>query len=748
MNSAPIYTSARLGCHVSMLLTDHQVVYLGGRFALAIGRAGELRHRIKNIRKILIILDDVWQRLDLDNVGIPYRNEHPRCTILLTSRSEEVACTQMRSQRTFIVQILAEDEAWNLFGEVTGTSIDTPDVRPIAKQVAKEYGGLPVALVTVGRALENRSKEEWKDALHQLRKSIAEIIGNECKCVFKFGKGLRLFQGTETMEKARSNAEYLVHTLKRCFLLLDSNKEDCVKMHDIVCDVATSIASKEHGFVVRCDNEIEEWPEINRREDCTAFSLVTSRLHLEVICLRIFYALEGYQKNFNELHEVGFSMLKIFKLNECRGVKYLMDLNSKWTDDQVQKSSSESTPTFIPVKCIKWLPNLEKLEITSCPTIRVVVDFHGLVMPLLEKEKGNSKQAAVHKQEEDQRHWCLRCIPARKDKIVQGNNATTSSHSDAQREARSTGRDDGLVRESPYPYGDYNMNGTDKELVFHNSNILEVFVCNSVVAIFDSGESQELFPLVFNNLSEMRLGYLPKLTHICGQPNCAFRLPSLEKILIKGCYKLEKFVPAAAATSVEDTPKLKQVEDRDLPPPQRNNCLGNLNTTIQHNFQLKQVRQKENPKKKEVLSVHKEKEDQLRYLIFCEGSIKAPEQEPEKLKDKRAEIQLAMEAATRSHRSSSYKVGVKGRKAKKNTLVILKLQQGKVEKILYTAPPTEMHLESSMKAFDSRTEILKQVMEAPMDENVHIIAICRMGGIGKTTMEKQVARRVKRRETI
>ncbi|KAF3453093.1 hypothetical protein FNV43_RR03527 [Rhamnella rubrinervis] len=857
-----------------------------------------------------------------------------------------------------------------------GTSINTPDVRPIAKQVAKECGGLPVALVTVGRALENRSKEEWKDALRQLR---------------KFGKGLRLFQGTETMEEARSNAEYLVHTLKRCFLLLDSNKEDCVKMHDIVRDVAISIASKkEHGFVVRCENEIEEWPEIDRREDCTTFSLVTSKikksldslrcpnlkllhlstnllgrqefnenfctelkelqvlalqrmhmqsppsslqilqnlqtLHLEYcvlkdissigalvnleilslvgseiqelpmemrhlqhlklldisdckklkkippgvlssltrleelymrhsfngwspvqvnkekscasldeliplsdrlkvldvyvpqvqllprnfvltnltrfricICFDRWIASRSYlfenvlcfrddQVPFPVLEELYvdqtslnglchpdllrkkqmqfqrevladlklFRNLKVLRLWDCFGLRcvfstylaggsfpqlqtlivkqcqmtegivyketwenddnivddtivfpalttltlnFLQRLVSLYSSHEVQKSSSESTSTFIPFKCIKWLPNLEKLEITSCPTIRVVFDFHGLVMPLPEKEKANSKQVAVHEEEEDQQHWCLKCIPARKGKTVQGNNATTSSHSDAQREARSTGRDDGLVRESPYPYGDYNMNGTDKELVFHNLNFLEVFVCNSVVVIFDFGESQGLFPPVFNNLSEMRLGYLPKLTHIwdikkgpqqlvftsgfqnlrtlniegcaklnnilpasiakhlvmleqmeieyCGslqvivskeeeeeenvqdvvisfpylrtislkklenlscfsdQPNCAFRFPSLEKILIKGCYKLEKFVPVAAATSAKDTPKLTQVEDRDLPPPQRNNWLGNLNTTIQHNFQLKQVRLKENPNK-EVLSESEE----------------------------------------------------------------------------------------------------------------------------------------------
>lgn len=40
-------------------------------------------------------------------------------------------------------------------------------------------------------------------------------------------------------------------------------------------------------------------------------------------------------------------------------------------------------------------------------------------------------------------------------------------------------------------------------------------------------------------------------------------------------------------------------------------------------------------------------EDQLRYLIFCEGNIKALQEETENQKDNRAGIQLAMESATR-----------------------------------------------------------------------------------------------------
>ncbi|KAF3455066.1 hypothetical protein FNV43_RR05514 [Rhamnella rubrinervis] len=401
-----------------------------------------------------------------------------------------------------------------------------------------------------------------------------------------------------------------------------------------------------------------------------------------------------YKETWEDDHNIADDMI-VFPVLTTLTLSFLQQLISLYSSHEVQKSSSESTPTLVPFKFIKWLPSLEKFEITSCHTIKVVFDFHGLAIPLPEKEIENSKLVGVHekeKEEEDQRPWCLKWIPTRVDKSVQGNNTTTtSSHSNAQGEVRSAATDDGLVREPQYP-GNYNING-----VFQNLNYLEVFWCESVVVIFDFGESHGLFPPVLNNLSEMRLGYLPELIHIWNikkvpqqlvfksgfqnlttlhvegchkltnifspsiaklleklerieiefcealqvivakeeeeenvkdgsisfpclrsisikklgdlscfsdQPNCAFRFPSLEKILIKGCPKLETFI--TAPTSADDTPKLKQVGDRDLPPPQRDNWLGNLNATIQHNFQLKQVKQKEKPKKQEKLNESEE----------------------------------------------------------------------------------------------------------------------------------------------
>ncbi|XP_048321081.2 probable disease resistance protein At4g27220 [Ziziphus jujuba] len=280
------------------------------------GRAYTLRQRIlENTENILLILDDLWNKLDLEAVGIP-----DRCKILLTSRNEDV-CKQMKSQEIFPIKVLSEDEGWNLFEEVAGISdrTCTRDLYDVAKKVAKECKGLPVAIVTVGRALENRDESDWKDALLKLEKSIPDSMlktdvevysrielsydllrSEEAKscfllcCLFpedydigihtlvRYGKGLRLFQETGTMEQTRHRVHTLVGYLKRCFLLMDGNKTEHVLMHDIVRDVAISIAArKEHGgFAVKCDNQMEQWPEIDssEMEYCTAISLVFKQI--------------------------------------------------------------------------------------------------------------------------------------------------------------------------------------------------------------------------------------------------------------------------------------------------------------------------------------------------------------------------------------------------------------------------------------------------------------------------------------
>ncbi|KAL7170122.1 hypothetical protein ACSBR2_035054 [Camellia fascicularis] len=253
------------------------------------GRADRLRERLRGTKRILVILDDVWKRLELNDIGIPFGDGHRGCKILLTSRFDNV-CNDMIAQKIFTVKVLTEEEAWNLFEEMAGISNDTShtstDLYITQKKVADECGCLPIAIVTVARALKDKDRHSWNSALLQLRKFMVKNIREVEENVFKslelsydflgsreikecfllcslyaedfnipiedlvrYGVGIELFEAIDSVNEARDRVHAFVDDLKKGYLLMDGERTGCVKMHDVVRDVAISIASREEAFI-------------------------------------------------------------------------------------------------------------------------------------------------------------------------------------------------------------------------------------------------------------------------------------------------------------------------------------------------------------------------------------------------------------------------------------------------------------------------------------------------------------------
>uniref|UniRef100_F6H5Y2 AAA+ ATPase domain-containing protein n=1 Tax=Vitis vinifera TaxID=29760 RepID=F6H5Y2_VITVI len=292
-------------------------------------RTDELNQGLKK-RKILIILDDIWTEVDLREVGIPCKGDGTRCKILLTSRDRDLLCKDMGAQVCFPVEHLPPEEAWSLFKQTTGDSVEENlELRPIAIQVVEECEGLPIAIVTIAKALKDETVAVWKNALEQLKScALTNIIGvdekvysclgwsyNHLKCdevkslfllcgsltydeismdhLLQYGMGLDLFERIDSLEQARNRLLALVEILKALGLLLDSHEDrhnfdeeiassllfmdadnKFVRMHGVAREVARAIASKDpHPFVVREDLGFEEWSETHEFEKCTFTSL-------------------------------------------------------------------------------------------------------------------------------------------------------------------------------------------------------------------------------------------------------------------------------------------------------------------------------------------------------------------------------------------------------------------------------------------------------------------------------------------
>uniref|UniRef100_A0A2N9F1S0 AAA+ ATPase domain-containing protein n=1 Tax=Fagus sylvatica TaxID=28930 RepID=A0A2N9F1S0_FAGSY len=97
------------------------------------GKADTLLHeRLKQGKKILIIIDDIWKKLDLEALGISFEVDQKGCKILLTSRSRDVLCRDMDAQEIFPVGVLLDNEATYLFRKIVGDIVETSDFQSIA----------------------------------------------------------------------------------------------------------------------------------------------------------------------------------------------------------------------------------------------------------------------------------------------------------------------------------------------------------------------------------------------------------------------------------------------------------------------------------------------------------------------------------------------------------------------------------------------------------------------------------------
>jgi Leucine-rich repeat (LRR) protein len=261
------------------------------------GRSCQLYEMLKRENNVLLILDDLWERLDLERIGIPSKDEHSGCKILLVSRIHDVLSNQMGCQKTFQVLRLSDEEAWELFKNTIGGDLGNPFMRSTAVEIAKKCSGLPVAIISVARYLKKKkSLNEFKKVLKELKSSsltsstirsssltssttsqninaalemsynclesdqlksaflLYGLMGDNASIrnLLRYGLGLGLFPDAVSLEEAQYIAQSMVLKLRDSSLLFDHN----VGEHFAMLDAALSMTYRYH-HVFTTDNEIE-----------------------------------------------------------------------------------------------------------------------------------------------------------------------------------------------------------------------------------------------------------------------------------------------------------------------------------------------------------------------------------------------------------------------------------------------------------------------------------------------------------
>ncbi|XP_031373267.1 probable disease resistance protein At5g63020 isoform X2 [Punica granatum] len=188
-------------------------------------------------KNFLLFMDDLWDAIDLlIDLGIPCHDHQNKCKIIFTTRSVEV-CNRMKVDKRKKVECLPPNDALQLFRQKLGekTWISHPGIPEIAHTLVHECKYLPLALITVARAMAGTMDlEDWMNAEKDLKRQVSKFTDMEEEVLKK-------------LEFSYNRLPDEIH--KRCFLYLSIFPED----HEIYEDDAIVLWIGE-GFLDECDD--------------------------------------------------------------------------------------------------------------------------------------------------------------------------------------------------------------------------------------------------------------------------------------------------------------------------------------------------------------------------------------------------------------------------------------------------------------------------------------------------------------
>ncbi|KAL7613137.1 hypothetical protein Lser_V15G04861 [Lactuca serriola] len=381
--------------------------------------------------KFLIILDDVWQSVDLEDIGLsPSPNQGVDFKVLLTSRDEHV-CSVMGVEANSIINVglLIEAEAQRLFQQFVETS--EPELHKIGEDIVRRCCGLPIAIKTMACTLRNKRKDAWKDALSRLqhhdignvatavfRTSYENLPDKETKSVFlmcglfpedfnipteelmRYGWGLKLFDRVYTIIEARNRLNTCIERLVQTNLLIGSDNGVHVKMHDLVCAFVLGMYSEvEQASIVNHGN-MPGWPDENdmivhscKRISLTCKGMIEIPVDLKFPKLTILKLMHGdkslkfpqeFYEGMEKLRVISYDKMKYPLLPlapQCSTnirVLHLTECSLKMFDCSCIGNLSNLEVLSFANSCIEWLPstvrNLKKLtllDLRLCYGLRI-----------------------------------------------------------------------------------------------------------------------------------------------------------------------------------------------------------------------------------------------------------------------------------------------------------------------------------------------------------------------------------------
>lgn len=291
----------------------------------------QLSAHLRN-KKFLLILDDMWSQLDLEELGVTF-GHNTGSRVIISTRSIEVSRTMM-SDFAMRIQPLSTDEGWELFRRVVFRGDPAPDrnTEDIAREIALECKGLPLAVNVVAAAMIGKTcLSEWELALAQMKTvdpafpttyigvdaqlyqrlkwSYNHLPDSNLKNCFLYCAMFREDEEinvdrlvemwiAEGLVKSRK-ATYLMDTgrsyvklfVDRCLIEVWDSEANLfsrkwnwdtdmkyIKIHDVLRDMAIYISEKEENCFFRAGQNMDKFPSEQLETDCKRISVASNNI--------------------------------------------------------------------------------------------------------------------------------------------------------------------------------------------------------------------------------------------------------------------------------------------------------------------------------------------------------------------------------------------------------------------------------------------------------------------------------------
>ncbi|KAJ0672855.1 putative P-loop containing nucleoside triphosphate hydrolase, leucine-rich repeat domain superfamily [Helianthus annuus] len=243
-------------------------------------------------KRFLLVLDDVWSesREDWENLVSPFYTCSPGSKIIVTARKDILLKELGYNSLYKHLESLSDDDALSLFAlHALGVrNFDSHlSLKPHGEGIVKKCDGLPLALIAIGTSLRTKKDEDsWKGVLeseiwklpvedkiipalrlsyHDLSAPLKRLFAycslfpkdflfdKEDLVLLWMAEGfLQQVTPNGSTEEQQSGHDFFDELLSRSFFQRAPNNESLFVMHDLMNDLATSVATE---FYFRLDNE-------------------------------------------------------------------------------------------------------------------------------------------------------------------------------------------------------------------------------------------------------------------------------------------------------------------------------------------------------------------------------------------------------------------------------------------------------------------------------------------------------------